>query len=197
VEVEVEQHAVGRARPFVSQMVDANRLTTAGPSKFESALIATGQVVPALTADLGPTTVAPELTAGEVAYAVLRKQFGAFRANEPGTRLGEDIEALHNMRVAIRRLRAAMAAFRPVLAPQPRYRDQLGWQPPYRRVRDLDVQLERMHEWRGNFPPERAAALRLSRTCANMPPGCPKRMLAVLDHAAERICERARSCKTA
>ena len=193
VEVEVEQHAVGRARPFVSQMVDANRLTTAGPSKFESALIATGQVVPALTADLGPTTVAPELTAGEVAYAVLRKQFGAFRANEPGTRLGEDIEALHDMRVAIRRLRAAMAAFRPVLSLRIlRYRDQLGWAAAaLGEVRDLDVQLERMHEWRGNFPPERAAALQaVEDVLQQRRQAARKRMLAVLDSRRyERICE--------
>ena len=193
VEVEVEHQAVGRARAFVSEMVEANRLTTAGPSKFESALIATGQAVPPLTADLGPTAVAPELTAGEVAYAVLRKQFAVFRANEPGTRLGEDIEALHDMRVAIRRIRAAMAAFRPVLSLRMlRFRDQLGWvAAALGEVRDLDVQLERMEEWRSHFPPERAAALRaVEDVLGQRRQVARKRMLLVLDSRRyERIGE--------
>lgn len=161
VEVEVEPAGVDRARPFVAALVAANRLTEAGTSKFESALIATGQAVPSSAGEFGPTNVSPEMTAGEVAFAVLRKQFAAMRANEPGTRLGEDIEALHDMRVATRRLRAAMAAFRPFLTPRiQRFRDQLGWvAAALGEVRDLDVQLERMHEWRASFPPDRAAAL--------------------------------------
>ncbi|MEO8538177.1 MAG: CHAD domain-containing protein [bacterium] len=193
VEVEVEPTAVDRARPFVAAIVAANRLTEAGTSKFESALIATGQAVPSFGADLGSTLVNAEMTAGEVAYAVLRKQFTALRVNEPGTRLGEDIEALHDMRVASRRLRAAMAAFRPFLTPRmQRFRDQLGWVAAVLgEVRDLDVQLERMHEWRANFPPERSGALEAvedllvaRRTIAR------KRMLAVLDSRRyERLCQ--------
>ena len=191
VEVEVPPDAVERARPFVAAMVAANRLSEAGTSKFESALIATGQAAPAAES-FGSTAVAPEMTAGEVAFAVLRKQFAAFRANEPSTRLGEDIEALHDMRVATRRLRAAMAAFRPFLTPRLlRLRDQMGWvAAALGEVRDLDVQLERMREWRASFPPERAAALQavedvlqLRRRAAR------KRMLAVLDSRRyERLC---------
>lgn len=160
VEVEVEQPAVERARPFVAAMVAANGLTEALTSKFESALIATGQRV-AGTPDFGPTAVNAEMTASQVAYAVLRKQFGVFLANEPGTRLGEDIEALHDMRVATRRLRAAMAAFRPFLSPRLlAFRDEFGWiAAALGEVRDLDVQIDRMTEWRGGFPPDRAHAL--------------------------------------
>jgi CHAD domain-containing protein len=43
--------------------------------------------------------------------AVLRQQFDAMRAHEAGTRLGEDVEELHQMRVATRRLREAMRVF--------------------------------------------------------------------------------------
>jgi CHAD domain-containing protein len=184
VEVEVDPMAVDRARGFVSVLVAANRLTEAGTSKFESALIATGQRVPEGPNDLGATAVAPEMTAAEVAFAVLRKQFGVMRANEPGTRLGEDIEALHDMRVASRRLRAAMAAFRPFLTPRMlRFRDQLGWvASALGEVRDLDVQLERMHEWRADASPERAAALSsVQEVLDNRRAAARKRMLAVLD----------------
>ncbi len=193
IEVEVHPDAVERARPFVAALVSANRLTEAGSSKFEAALIATGQVVPEARSEFGPTTVSPEMTAGEVAFAVLRKQFAAMRANEPGTRLGEDIEALHDMRVATRRLRAAMAAFRPFLTPRAlHYRDQFGWvAAALGEVRDLDVQLERMHEWRANFPPERAAALEsVEALLESRRRVARRRMLAVLDSRRyERLCE--------
>lgn len=192
IEVEVDPGAVERARRFVEILVAENRLAEAGTSKFESALIATGKSIPPVVDPLGSTTVSPEMTAGEVAYAVIRKQFGVLRANEPGTRLGEDIEALHDMRVATRRIRAAMAAFRPVLTPRmQRFRDQLGWvASALGEVRDLDVQLERMHEWRANFPSERAAALESVEEVLNTRrKAARKRMLTVLDSRRyERLC---------
>lgn len=193
VEVEVPPGALDRARPFVDAMVAACSLGPAATAKFEAALVATG-LRPPPAPDFGPEGVDPSMTAGHVAYAVLRKQFRVFLANEPGTRLGEDIEALHDMRVATRRLRAAMAAFRPYLSPRLlAFRDQFGWVAgALGQVRDLDVQLERMDEWRAGFPPERAhtldaieALLRRRRDAAR------RRMLQVLDSRRyERLCER-------
>ena len=52
---------------------------------------------------------------GDLAYAVLRRQLAVLRDKEPGTRLGEDPEELHVMRVATRRLRAALSLFADVL----------------------------------------------------------------------------------
>jgi CHAD domain-containing protein len=54
------------------------------------------------------------------------------------------------MRVAARRLRAAMQAFRPWLPVRvERYRAELGWvAAALGMVRDLDVQIERLDEWR-------------------------------------------------
>ncbi len=183
VEVEVSPDAIDRARAFVEVMVAANGLSEATTSKFESALIATGQRVSGAS-DVGPTSVSPEMTAGQVAYAVLRKQFGAIRMNEAGTRLGDDIEALHDMRVATRRLRAAMAAFRPFLSQRMlSFRDEFGWVAGVLgEVRDLDVQLERMEEWRAAFPPERAHALDgIEEILVTRRNASRKRMLAALD----------------
>ena len=100
------------------------------------------------------------MSTSEVAFAILRKQFGVFLANEPGTRLGEDIEALHDMRVAARRLRAALSAFNPYLPSRmEQFRMQLGRvASALGEVRDLDVQLERAEEWEDALP-ERATAL--------------------------------------
>ena len=69
--------------------------------------------------------------------------------NDPRTRLG-DVEALHQMRVATRRLRSDLRTFRPLLDPDwsESLRDELNWLGAVaRRVRDLDVLLERLrHE---------------------------------------------------
>ena len=115
----------------------------ASGSKFAVGLAATGQS-PGAPPDLGPTRVRPESTLGEVAYAALRRQFGRFLANEPGTRLGEDIEALHDMRVATRRLRTALAVFDAALPPPlAMLRPEFGWvADALGEVRDLDVQIE-------------------------------------------------------
>lgn len=53
---------------------------------------------------------------GEAARAVIRKLLGQMMDNLDSTLLGEDIEALHDMRVASRRLRAALRVFRPCLS---------------------------------------------------------------------------------
>ena len=136
VEVEVEAGAASRAQRFVDVLVAAAALTPAGTSKFEAGLLATGQQVAPAKPNLGLTELSPAMTAGEAGFAILRKQFGAFLANEAGTRLGEDIEALHDMRVAARRMRAALSAFAPFLGTRMHaYRDadRLGRRPPRRR----------------------------------------------------------------
>lgn len=161
VEIEVEAGGLARAQRFVDLLVAALDLRPAGTSKFEAALIATGQRVPEVGEDLGPTSVSAEMTAGEVGFAVLRKHFGAFLRNEPGTRLGEDPEALHDMRVATRRMRAAMSLFAPYLPPRvATYRAQFGWVAAVLgAVRDLDVQLERISEWQQGVGESQAQGL--------------------------------------
>ena len=81
---------------------------------------------------------------GELAFAVVRRQLAVLRDKEPGTRLGEDPEELHDMRVATRRLRAALALFAGVLPVRAQtYREELGWLGRLLgEVRDLDVQQE-------------------------------------------------------
>ncbi len=127
----------------MDQLRSSCGLQPAGLSKFEAGLLAIGQDIPGAP-DLGPTAVSPESTIGELAYAVLRRQFGVLREKEPGTRLGEDIEELHDMRVATRRLRAALALFSTVLPVRAQtFREELGWLGRVLGdVRDLDVQID-------------------------------------------------------
>ena len=143
VEVEVHPEWVDALEPIVWQLRTSCRLQPATLSKFEAGLLAVGAVIPG-PPDLGATEVVPESTMGDLAFAVLRRQLAVLREKEPGTRLGEDPEELHDMRVATRRLRAALALFVDILPVRARtFRAELGWAAAVLgTVRDLDVQRE-------------------------------------------------------
>jgi triphosphatase len=180
VEVEVGGVAPAALEPFVEALRAACHLAPATVSKLEAALRARGiEAAPPL--DLGPTAVDAFLSIGEVAFAALRRHLAIFLAREPGTRLGEDVEALHDMRVAARRLRAALRLFEPYLpAGAARLRRELGWvDGALGAVRDRDVQLARLAEWRETVGARTggalAAVLRDQREAARA------RLLQVLD----------------
>jgi CHAD domain-containing protein len=91
--------------------------------------------------------IAPDATFIEAAHTSLAQQLQEMMSNLPGTRAGDDIEALHDMRVASRRLRAALSVFAAAFPPRPfavtekevaKTTDALG------AVRDSDVQIEFM-----------------------------------------------------
>lgn len=136
----------------------------------------------------GPEAISPSSTVGQTAFAVLRRQFVAFVARQPGTRLGDDPDELHAMRVASRRLRAAMSFFADVLPRRARFlRSELGWvADALGEVRDLDVQAERFAAWAARDP-------RLS--AASPEPGrredARKRLLETLDSSRYRRFVRA------
>jgi len=143
VEVEVHPDWLDALEPIVEQLRMACGLQPARLSKFEAGLLALGEEIPGMP-DLGPTDVSAQSTMGDLAFAVLRRQLAVVRAKEPGTRLGEDPEELHDMRVATRRLRAALSLFDAVLPVRAQvFRAELGWLARLLgAVRDLDVQLE-------------------------------------------------------
>jgi CHAD domain-containing protein len=71
----------------------------------------------------------------------------ALLAHDPGTRVGEDPEELHQMRVAVRRMRAMLKAARPLLDRvwADNLRAELGWLGrALGPVRDADVLVERL-----------------------------------------------------
>jgi triphosphatase len=153
VEVEVPEGAEAAVSSLVEDLREACGLQPAGLSKYEAGLLSAGLGVPAADT-FGPTDVDPEGPIGAVARAVLRTQFSAMLAHEPGTRLGDDIEELHDMRVATRRLRAALSLFSDALPPSSStLREELGWiGAALGAVRDLDVQLEQLDGWLAALP---------------------------------------------
>lgn len=161
--VEVEEtvrDALSTLRSFMQALAVATNLAPAELSKFESGLVA-AHLNPREHLDFGATEFAAEDTAVECSYAILRQFFADFLSSEPGTRLGEDPEQVHDMRVAARRLRAALKIFLPILPPEFAFlRDELQWVGrALGEVRDLDVQLEWLLELQEEADWEQGMAL--------------------------------------
>ncbi len=164
---------------YVSAMREACALVAAGRSKFECGLAVAGLHPP------GPRPAPREAThAGmriaELAHDALRRQLAALLAAEPGTRLGDDAEPLHDMRVAVRRMRTAIDLFADVTDPALAPLDaELRWvNESLSPLRDLDVQMGRFAAWRapdGSIDPVLSALLAGRREAARA------RMLATLE----------------
>jgi CHAD domain-containing protein len=97
---------------------------------------------------------------------LLVEQYRAMLANDPGVRLGEDPEALHQLRVATRRSRALLRAARGLVAPEwaEPLRAELAWLGGLLGpVRDLDVLLEHLDSEAASLEGDDARAFRRLR----------------------------------
>jgi len=104
-------------------------------------------------------TIVPSDTATEAARKIAGLQLAMIRKHDPGTRSGENVESLHDMRVAVRRLRAGLRTMQAGLpeALCVQLRDELRWLGEVLgAVRDLDVQIDRVAAFGASVP----AALR-------------------------------------
>ena len=145
-----------------------------GSDGREAAIAATdsGGAAPGAVAEGVAAAVAGELakrppitrddTMTEAAVKSLRLHLAKMLAHEEGTRLGEDIEELHDMRVSTRRMRMALRVFadyldadvmRPVLKGLRRTGRTLG------AVRDLDVFGEKTQTYLASLPSAQAGDL--------------------------------------
>lgn len=89
-----------------------------------------------------PLDLGPGMTVAEAFAAAARNCIAQIRANEPVVLAGDDPEGVHQLRVGVRRLRALVSAFKPVIAPEPLdfLRRELGWlQRQLGPARDWDV----------------------------------------------------------
>jgi CHAD domain-containing protein len=127
----------------------AERLRRAGASA--------GEPLPKVVRALGPAVVeSPEVptvtltdasTAGDVVRAAIARSVGKLLRHDPGVRLGDDIEQLHQARVATRRLRSDLRTFRSLVDETwaTELREQLRWLADLLgAVRDKDVLLDRL-----------------------------------------------------
>jgi CHAD domain-containing protein len=106
--------------------------------------------------------VLPDDAMSEAGRKVLRFHFERMLAHEPGTRLGEDIEELHDMRVASRRMRSAFGVFSPYFDPdalQPFLKGLRRTGRALGGVRDLDVFMEKAQRYLDQLPEEERSSL--------------------------------------
>jgi CHAD domain-containing protein len=92
----------------------------------------------------------------------MRYHFARMRCYEEGTRLGEDIEELHDMRVATRRLRASFEVFQDAFEPgvlKPYLKGLRATGRALGQVRDLDVFMEKVQHYLATIHEERHEGL--------------------------------------
>ncbi len=143
LEVELKGGTESQLTAIIAALRAAYPLTAEPRSKFQRGLAFVDAVLP-LTAILPRETpgLTPDDTMAEAAHKVLAFHFRRLLLHEPGTRLGLDPEALHDMRVATRRMRSAFRVFGPYLdmrrmRPYVKELRRLGR--ILGRVRDMDV----------------------------------------------------------
>jgi CHAD domain-containing protein len=99
--------------------------------------------------------IEPDDPMSEAGRKTFRFHYRRMVYNEPGTRLGEDIEALHDMRVATRRMRAAFRVFGDYYEPRAVAPYRKGLKRTGRalgRVRDLDVFRDKIQKHLATLP---------------------------------------------
>ncbi len=104
----------------------------------------------------------PDEPLAEAGRNILRFHYERMVANEDGTREGKDIEALHHMRVATRRQRAAFRIVAPYFKRKAirAFQDELRAAARYLgAVRDLDVLIEAVEDHRASLKPAAAEGL--------------------------------------
>jgi len=154
-EIEIERTG-GQRRDVAAVARELRRMFDLRPSrgsKFERGLaLVHRSPVPHKTVE----GVRAEDSVEQVARKMVGRHLRRLRQHDPGTRLGEDPEALHDMRVATRRLRAVVRAFKPGFARrlQMVLLAELRWLGGLLGgVRDLDVQLRNVRDFGAASPP--------------------------------------------
>jgi CHAD domain-containing protein len=100
---------------------------------------------------------------GEVVQAAVGNALARIVAHDPGVRLGDDPEDVHQARVGTRRLRSDLRTFRPLLDADwvAGLREEAGWYAALLGdVRDAEVLMERLEHQGATLPKEDAAAVK-------------------------------------
>lgn len=160
VEIELERGSPESLASFAEALRKRTGFGRARQSKFLRGLTLIGCDVP-IYRDDPATALHPKDRFGTVAWKTLQRHLARMVWNAPGATLGLDPERLHDLRVAIRRLRSALRWFEggiPARSAQ-RLQADLRWLADATgRLRDLDVMLQ-------NWPTAVAAVKPPHRAC--------------------------------
>ncbi len=145
VEVEALTEAHEPLQSLVKTLRSDCALEAASDTKYSQGLKSVG-LAPGPAPQFAPTAVDASMPIVEVALANLRRYLSAWHGHEPGARLGDNPEELHDLRVAGRRLDGILREFRSCL-PAPFLRMRLVLKEALRALgeaRDLDVALSEL-----------------------------------------------------
>jgi triphosphatase len=182
VEVEALTEAHGRLRSLVKTLRSSCALEAASDTKYSLGLKSVGLAPPAQ--EFAATTVDASMTIVEVAVVNLRRYMATWLLHEPGARLGDDPEELHDLRIAGRRLDAILRQFQSFLPPEflqvratlKTVLSALG------HARDLDVALSELQDFTRKLPKaDRAGAEPLKEHLVSERGRARAQMLSVLD----------------
>lgn len=112
---------------------------------------------PLLPPEPAPPALGPRATAADAVRAAIAAGVGRMVAHNPGVRLGDDPEDVHQARVGTRRLRSDLRTFRPLLDPEwvAGLRAEAGWLAGLLgAVRDAEVLTERLRRQSVQLPKE-------------------------------------------
>jgi len=161
LELELREGAPDVLRDVRTALQDSFGFHPSAETKLSAALDAAGIQVPLL--DESPFKPHESDRLADVAVKNMGRQLARMFWYEPGTRVGVDPEYAHDMRVATRRLRTALLVFADVIPGKARreWQRELRWiGRGLGRVRDCDVELERVKKMAAGAPdPERSALL--------------------------------------
>jgi triphosphatase len=182
VEVEALTESHGSLRSLVKTLRSNCALESASDTKYSLGLKSVGLAPPAQ--EFAATTVDASMTVAEVALVNLRRYLAAWYLHEPGARLGDDPEALHDLRVAGRRLDAILRQFQSFLPA-----DFLKLRTTLKAVlsalghaRDLDVALSELQNFSRKLPkPDRVGLEPLKEHLMSERARARAQMLSVLD----------------
>jgi CHAD domain-containing protein len=142
------------------KLADGAKESDAGPAEEPATDLATN-AMPAAEVKARAEIKSTDSMA-DAARKLIAQNYTAMLNKEEGARLGEDPEAIHDMRVATRRMRAAFRVFDPYLTGKraKEVRDGLRTiATDLGAVRDLDVLIENAEAFRETLPPEQRGGL--------------------------------------
>ncbi|HEV7611813.1 MAG TPA: CHAD domain-containing protein [Steroidobacteraceae bacterium] len=183
VEVEVLAASHEPLRLLVQTLRNDCALEAACDTKYSQGLKSVG-LAPGPAREFAPTAVEASMPMAEVALANLRRYWSAWYLHEPGARLGDNPEELHDLRVAARRSDAILRQFRSSLPVR-----FVRIRPTLKKIlralgstRDLDVALSELESFSRKLPEsDRASAEPLKQYLVSERCRARGRMLSVLD----------------
>jgi triphosphatase len=183
----VEVEALTETREPLQLLVETLRsecgLETVSDTKYSQGLKSVG-LAPGPAPEFAPTAVDAYMPIAEVALANLRRYLSAWYLHEPGARLGDGPEELHDLRLACRRLDAILRQFRSTLPTS-----FVRLRPTFKKVlralgdvRDLDVALCELEAFSRELPESDQPSIEpLNRHLVSERDRARTRMLSVLD----------------